>query len=399
VRRSPAETPRDAGALLVACLLADGDAVADERLTRLPEREWRRLPAAARYHKVTPAAYIGLRRSRVAPQAVVCELRAGYDASLRHHLLVWQVLRDATARFDAAGIEHVVFKGPVLAETVYPRPDLRDYVDLDLLVRRNRFDRALGALEEAGGTLIEQNWELVLHLLKGELNLAMPTGVVVDLHWSLLYDDTYRHSFADYDEDFIDRAMTACVRGERVSVPDPADQLLHLCVHGCLAGCHRLAWLQDIRLAATRTPIDWPDFWQRAADRRLTLAAVVALDHVERCFGLNLPVVGDRALWLRITRRLDAVRPASSWHGGWASGHLLPAATRSTTRASIGALGTGLRSAASELVHDPSHPWRASWSRPRGPQTPHEMFVPVGGDPAREAFLHAVTHPRGRAGA
>jgi hypothetical protein len=51
-----------------------------------------------------------------------------------HALRLEALLLDVAARFDAAGIDYLVLKGPALAHTIYPDAALRPFGDLDLLV-------------------------------------------------------------------------------------------------------------------------------------------------------------------------------------------------------------------------------------------------------------------------
>ncbi len=382
--------PNDVGETLVACLLADGEAVVDARLAGLAARQWEQLPPAAAYHRVVGAAFLGLRASPHTPPDVLDALRVGHEALVRRHLLSTSVLDDLGVVLRRAGVDHVFVKGPVLADAVYPRPDLRDYRDLDVFVRRAHFRRTLEAIESSGSVLIERNWELVLHLLKGELNLVTPPGVVVDLHWSLLYSDELRRSFRWDDERVIDRGQSIELGRMSVRAPDPTDQLLHLCLHAGLAGCHRLGWLQDIRLAATRTLIDWPVLWRRADEAGLRLVVSVALDHTNRCFGLELPVPPGATVWRGLGRGLDAIRPPWHWRGGRVSGHVLAAATRADVPGSFRALRMGLGAELSSLVRDPGHPLRPALLRHPSLDRPNEMSEPAGGRRGREAFLQAV---------
>ncbi|MCU1459182.1 MAG: uncharacterized protein JWL73_3274 [Actinomycetia bacterium] len=386
----PAEVATAAN-VLWTCVRAAGDPVPDELLPSASAEGWSDLPAAAYLHSSAPAAYLSLRGSASVPAPVLADLRTRYDAAFRHHLLTWDVLRQVTTLLDDAGIDHVALKGPVLAETAYPRPDLRQYGDLDVLVRPTQFEAALHVLEAAGATLIESNWELVLHLLKGELNLVMPQGIVVDLHWSVAYNDEIRQGFRWSDERFVDRATRVRVGGDEISVPDPVDQLLHLCAHACLAGAHRLGWLQDVRFAATRTPIDWPRFWARAERRRLTLPAVVVLERVERCFGSAVAEVprGGGA-WRELAEGLDRVRPPWRWTGGPMSAHVFAASTRTSSRTSLAALRRAVGASVDEVAHDRAHPLRPAWLREAGNDGINEMCRPVGGLSTRRAYFRAV---------
>src|SRR6185437_16415495 len=152
-----------------------------------------------------------------------------------------------------AGIDWLVLKGPALAHSVYPRPDLRHYVDLDLLVSPADFGALLAVLEAAGYQLVDRNWPLLARDLPGELRLRSPRGVLLDLHWSIFNDAGRRASFS---------APTAALLADRreLSVGFPAlsatDQLVHAGIHAALSGANRLGWLLDVQLAAATA--DWP---------------------------------------------------------------------------------------------------------------------------------------------
>lgn len=384
----------DAGRVLRECLLHEGSAVADELLADVAPQEWQTVQRAAALHRVTPAVFLGLRESRVVPRDVICALQSDYETSLHRHLLCWELLSEVSIRFAEAGIAYVAMKGPILAETVYPRSDLRSYGDLDVLVRPGQFGDALRLLEVTSATLYEANWELMLHTLRGELNLVTRVGVPIDLHWSLLHDADTRAAFPWRSGEVLERAHQEVVAGKVVSVPDPTDQLLHLCAHACLEGGSRLSWLQDIRFAATRLPVDWDALRMRAHEAGLELVVAVMLDRVNRCFGCELPIVSDRASesrpWLQVVRALDRVRPPWRWYGSQLSGRLLVASTRRTSRDSTRALAASVRRELSELIHEPEHPWRRGQSRgPADRQLP-EMLREVGGRASRQAFLTAV---------
>ncbi len=384
----------DTGRVLRECLLHEGSALADELLADVAQREWQTVPRAAALHGVTPAVFLGLRESRVVPRDVICALQSDYEKALHRHLLCWELLSEVSIRFAEAGIAYVAMKGPILAETVYPRSDLRSYGDVDVLVRPRQFNEALRLLEVTGATVYEANWELMLHTLRGELNLVTRVGVPIDLHWSLLHDDETRAAFPWRSGEVLERAHREVVAGRVVSVPDPTDQLLHLCAHACLEGGSRLGWLQDIRFAATRLPIDWDALHTRAGEAGLALVVAVMLDRVNRGFGSELPIESADASgsqpWVQLVRALDRVRPPWRWYGSQLSGRLVVASTRSTTSTSARMLAASVRRELSELMHEPQHPWRRGQSRAPADRQLPEMLREVGGAAGRRAFLTAV---------
>ena len=158
-------------------------------------------------------------------------------------------VREFGALADPAGIDWLVLKGPALAHSVYPRPDLRHYVDLDLLVPPADFGRLLALLEEAGYQLVDRNWPLLARELPGELRLRSPRGVLLDLHWSIFNDAGRRAAF---------NAPTAALLAGRRLLPagfpalSATDQLVHAGLHAALSGANRLGWLLDVHLAAAR---------------------------------------------------------------------------------------------------------------------------------------------------
>ena len=59
-------------------------------------------------------------------------------------------LEQIAKRFVGASVNLMVLKGAALNLTVYDRPDQRPMSDLDLMVRPDHFDRALGVMRQAG---------------------------------------------------------------------------------------------------------------------------------------------------------------------------------------------------------------------------------------------------------
>ena len=140
----------------------------------MPTSEWRRLLPAVGFHRVASTTHVALRENSLVPATILDRLAALHGRSFGRHLLMTAVLERVSRTLDEAGVPHVAIKGPVLAELVYPRPDLREYGDLDLLVPPSAFAAALETLEAGGATLIEQNWQLMHDIGKGELNLVTP---------------------------------------------------------------------------------------------------------------------------------------------------------------------------------------------------------------------------------
>ncbi len=147
-------------------------------------------------------------------------LARAYQAAVASHLRTVAELGAIAPVLDAAGVPWAVVKGPVLSEAVYARPDLRDYVDLDLVVRPSGLGAALDALEDAGCVLLERNWRHLRSARPGEVALALPNGTRVDLHWHLLYHPSLRRQFSVPMDVILDRCRSVDIRGLAVRTLD-----------------------------------------------------------------------------------------------------------------------------------------------------------------------------------
>lgn len=308
------------------------------------------------------------------------------QATLVSHLRYLAELRTMGRALDEAGIGWVVTKGPVLSELAYPRPDLRPYLDLDLMVDRRRFEDAVEALEEVGAELYERNWELLRRQGKGELNLVTPTGGMIDLHWTPLYNRRLQGQFRYDGDDLLARRRRVCLGGTDAWVPDPTDHLLHVAAHATLTGAHRLVWVLDIHLAAAAGDIDWPALRSRAAEAGLADALSVILARTDRIVGLDgseWRACLTSSLWSTGIAAFDRHHPIERWSASRPSWKFLPASTRRSTAVSIVESARHLGGAVAQL-RDPAHPWR---HRPDAPQRESEFRLVRGGASGRAAYF------------
>jgi len=322
------------------------------------------LPRACDRHGIVLAAHVALADVDV-PPIVRDILSQRYRHGVIRHMLLSLELQRLGRLLDDAGLPWLVAKGPVVTETLYPRPDLRSYADLDLLVARPQFPMALAIIERAGGRLIEQDWREVLRLFKAELNLRFDSGALVDLHWSLLYDEQLRHQFRWHDAELLERRRYVDL-GQGLMAPtlDPTDTLIHLAVHACLAGGHRLGWLRDIQLGAGADGVQWPQLLERARRFGVSLPVGVMLRRVRKTLGgatwtsaIERALLGEEG-WARMIGLEERVRPPQSWHGELLSAHILCASTRADTGGSWATLRRHARDELVTIRSDPRNPWR-----------------------------------------
>ena len=262
------------------------------------------LPEAAAMHRVSGTVLRGLEGIAGVPDEVRTALAARRDQSAMNHLLVVGALSQLGRRFDEAGLSWVAMKGPVVAATLYPAVGDRTYGDLDLLVDRRDFPKAMQILEDLDDTHDIHNWALAEDMLAGQVGMATAT-VHVDLHWHLHYSEEDRRPFVFPIEAMIERSRRVVVSGVRTPTLDPVDTLLTLAFHAARSDGHRLMWFKDVERSVVVDEPDLDDLVRRAQAYRCGGPVGLILNRARYLLGAPVPLDVVLALMPRSLRILD----------------------------------------------------------------------------------------------
>jgi hypothetical protein len=294
----------------------------------------------------------------------VLERRVLLAGAERHHLLALRAEQQASAAVrrrelpdvlaavaGAIGTPPLLIKGPVLAQLVYPDPQLRPFGDLDLVVPADRLADARHALErELGYQRAPEPWpgfgERHGHHAALWREGAGHT-VHVELHWRIGDDPAAKR--LDYDR-LAAHAERLHLAGREAWVPGSSEHLLVLSVHLLHEANKRLMWIHDIGLlAGGLTAQEWEATSRLAHELGLGWVLQRALDYATTHLA-NPPPVRERLTEpppafgpLRVSERLDGWIGRQAGRvalGGWArrDGYL-----RSAVRARRQALLRALR--------------------------------------------------------
>src|SRR5205807_1206172 len=163
-----------------------------ELLTAALQRDlqWESVLKLASYHRVLPALYIRLHERADVPASIQSALQARFLPHCRRAMRFSAELVAITKRFEAAGIPVIAQKGPVLAELLYGDIAMREFGDLDVLVRPADVPRAITTLRDLG---YEQNLQLSRRQEKAYLRsgyeYVFGRGAecnLVELQWNVL---------------------------------------------------------------------------------------------------------------------------------------------------------------------------------------------------------------------
>jgi hypothetical protein len=342
------------------------------------------LHAAALRHGVIGCLWTALRASGLADRPDAAPTREAYTSAVGRHLRTLSDLELVLDVLGGYGIAPLTLKGPVLAGAVYRRPDLRGYVDLDLLVSPAEFPLALPALERAGCAVFERNWPLVRDRELGALRLTTPAGTVIDLHWHLFYERSVRQAVPVDLAAVRGRARTVELAGRRVRTLDALDTLVHLAVHAALDGGDRLVWCKDIEQALLyRAVPDWDQLALRAEQWHAAPAVALMLGRARRVLGVPVPVAVLRSLasdpvWRGVVLAADLF-PAGAVPGRPSPARAVARATRADGAASR-----------RELLRRATRSLHGRGREPFDPLDPESAAYPAGGAVERRAYLDEV---------
>lgn len=352
-----------------------------------------KLVAAARHHRLT-----GLLRPVVEglpspPPELVAELWAADSLAARAHQRALAELKKLGLLLE--GIPWLTLKGPVLATLHYPRPQMRPYRDVDILVPPEAFATVVGRLESSGYEVLDRNWTAIRQQLAGQLHLRRRSGVGVDLHWDLIYGRRIRECFALDPATLFEHTREVRIADLVVRTLDPAATVMHLCVHACREGGDLLIWMADIS-ASTRAIVAWDDVVRLARTARVHLLVGTMLARSVATTGAPVPewviaeLVPARAhRW--ILHVLDRHFPPQRTGPSGSPATLLARATRNDVASTWAEVGRGLARRAMGAARHRSLGRRNTRDDPTHPGS--TLYV-SGEASDRAAYLAAVTETK-----
>lgn len=263
---------------------------------------WTKVLELAIAHRVAPLVAEALSRAPAAP--VPPEIRDGFAAQLFRssatRLLCESTLANIVTLLRARNVELVVLKGPTVAYTAYPRPELRLYHDLDVLCRVSDYPTLHATLLQNGytsaGTLDARGthetladkpsrWES--HSVRGFYD---PSGdMKLEVHFDALQLGLRDRS----GEEFWRKLRTLDLNGVPIRYLGPEHQLLHLAVHAHRHDYSRLSWLieLDVLIRQGLGTLDWFGLAALARDEGVGAILRHAVDTAHASLGTPLPAL------------------------------------------------------------------------------------------------------------
>jgi hypothetical protein len=280
--------------------------------------DWPHLFELAARHAVIPLIYRQL--IRVSPGIVPSTTIAAFDSAARDRairsLQLAGQLVVVVRELKRHGIDAIPVKGPTLAALVYGNLSLRQYDDLDVLVRLEDVGRSRETLAALGFRAVvpvfNDSRDSLLPQDIEEAFTHAESAISFELHWSLNHR-TLAHGTLD-DRWWEDRQQVV-LGGEAIRTLGAERLILYLCMHGAKHSWARIGWLCDLqRCLATFASADWAVIWRMAGENgaeRMVAVALLLVSNLldagsltERAFALVPPGRRSRAIAGSIRDRL-----------------------------------------------------------------------------------------------
>jgi len=276
--------------------------------------DWDAFTTLAVQHGLAPLLYrnVRTRLPGILPLDIEDRLRNIYHNNSAKNLRLTSALLKILSGLEAGGVQAMPYKGPSLADFVYGNVALRQFNDLDILVRPCDVLRARDLMVAMGyrpERSLSRIQAVTFTRWNNEISLAGDKhDVHVELQWNIVPG---YFSFPLEHLGIWGSQEKRLTKDFNIPTLPPEELLLVLCVHGSKDLWARLIWVCDIAELIRQTdPLDWARIMELSrvccSQRMLRLGLLLAEDlygpvlpaHVLKFVGED-PQVGQLAKWVK----------------------------------------------------------------------------------------------------
>jgi pterin-4a-carbinolamine dehydratase len=269
------------------------------------ELDWDYIIRCAAQHGIIPLLYQNLRSicPDMVPTQYLDEFRNLSHKTALYNLIVISELLKLNHLFNKNKIEIIPFKGPILAASVYGNPTLRQYGDLDILVREKDYPNTIALMNSEGGyQLTSRKWHFLNQTkenqyIRHEPEFSLSNGTVtVDLHQKLIKPDFFVSKYFEFDNLFR-RSQPISLSNHSLTSLCPEDLLLYLCIHGSKERWRSLKWIVDIAEVIRHYPeINWDYLVNKSHTERIERMFFVGLALAKDILDTPLPEIVEHKI-------------------------------------------------------------------------------------------------------
>jgi hypothetical protein len=265
----------------------------DDRFVQLlaGELNWSTLRQLVLQHRILPLFYSRLKTLEVnsVPPEELAWLKESFLINAQRNLHLTRMLARIFDLFSEHEVQFIPLKGPVLAVQLYRDTSMRQFTDLDLMIREEDFRRCDQILSAAGFTpKFPVNTKNESWLLRGDVEHEyFYKGDLLDLHWAIAERGVYHP--LDTAEFWCDLGLIE-LHGRQFFSLSPENLLYTLCIHGGKHMWSSLTWVSDLaHFAKTFPDFNWSNALDRATKNGFFRVICVGLRLADTLGGAKLP--------------------------------------------------------------------------------------------------------------
>jgi hypothetical protein len=231
--------------------------------------DWTYLLRTAQGHATASLLYWGLNNVAypgAVPTDVMDSLQNHFHSNRRNNLFSTGALLKILDALAAHGVYAIPYKGPTLAFVAYGNLALREFCDLDILLRERDVLKATRILTSLGyypRDKLNGAQEAAFLRHARQYEFIHDDGTLVELQWKVIPG---HFAFPLNFEHLWERTEQISLGGHAVETFSSEDLLLILCVHGAMHCWERLGWICDVaRLLQASSDMDWEGLIERAS--------------------------------------------------------------------------------------------------------------------------------------
>ena len=195
--------------------------------------DWEHLANSAIDRGMGPLLYkklVLLTSNSMIPESAKQKLQSAYYLTLSRSIVMYDAFRKVAEAFIAAGIKVVALKGIYLSEWLYKDVGLRQFSDIDLLVKKADGEKCLEILANLGYTASGSSVAVMIAKESGQIHFPPMVlhGVSIEIHTSL---DRARNGRNFNPGDFIENSVPVTINNVTIHTLDFYDLIIHLIIH------------------------------------------------------------------------------------------------------------------------------------------------------------------------
>ncbi|MDQ7047429.1 MAG: nucleotidyltransferase family protein [Sulfurovum sp.] len=266
-----------------------------QKYLNTPNIDIPRLIALAIGHGILPLVYKTIKTIQSDSTLVNTEILLAFKThymriSQRNMLMSAELIRIIKLLKDH-GIEALAFKGPTLSQMAYGDITLRQYGDLDVLIRKKDRSKMMSLLigeHYIPEINLQKKTEKTFFDCVNVIGLyKSSSSILIEVHWELLS----KNYAIDWEEERLwSKKESVTINNIAIPVLSPEQLLLYLCTHGAKHLFERLEWVCDIDRSLRSNPnFDWHYLLNEAQKLGIKRMLYLGLALCEQFFNLELP--------------------------------------------------------------------------------------------------------------